>query len=94
MATYSFPALFEKDFDSEGYTVTFPDFDGCITEGDDFDEALAMAKDALSGYLYLSEEDGEEIPTPTNPKDIQIEEDAFIMMIEVKTDYIRDAKKK
>lgn len=85
-----FPAIFSSDKESEGYTVTFPDFDGCITEGDDLNEALRMAKDALGGYLYLSEEDGEEIPAPTNPKDIEVEEDEFVLMILVGTDYIRD----
>lgn len=30
MANYSFPAIFSADDEDEGYTVTFPDFDGCI----------------------------------------------------------------
>lgn len=86
MAHYSFPALFEKDSESEGYTVTFPDFDGCITEGDTLDEALYMAKDALAGYLYLSEKDGEEIPPASSSDSIEVNSDDLIFNIEVSTD--------
>ena len=30
---YIFPAVFDPDEISLGYTVTFPDLPGCITEG-------------------------------------------------------------
>lgn len=47
MAKYIFPALFEAGYeDEQGYTVTFPDLLGCITEGDTLEEAIYMAKDA------------------------------------------------
>lgn len=91
MAKYYFPAIFDPDTDNEnGFTVTFPDLPGCITEGSNMDEAVYMAKDALVGFLYGMEEDGEQIPTPSNPSNIDLPQGAFISIIEVRTDYIRD----
>lgn len=45
-----------------GFVVEFPDVPGCITEGDSLDEALYMAKDALSGWLWVALKHGDEIP--------------------------------
>lgn len=42
-------ALFE--YADDGITVTFPDLPGCITCGVTEEEALVMAKDALSVYI-------------------------------------------
>ncbi|WP_336824814.1 type II toxin-antitoxin system HicB family antitoxin [Sporosarcina sp. USHLN248] len=91
MAKYLFPAVFDPGTDgSEGFTVTFPDLPGCITEGVDMDEAIHMAKDALEGFLYGMEEDGEEIPAPSHPNNIHLAKGCFLVFIEAWTDYIRD----
>lgn len=45
-----------------GYTVTVPALPGCVTWGEDFDHALAMAQEAIEGYLELLVEDGKPIP--------------------------------
>lgn len=64
---YTFPALFEPE--AEGaYSVSFPDLDGCFTQGETYDAAYANAIDALSLYLYGMEEDGEIIPIPSIPE--------------------------
>lgn len=62
-------AVFEKD-DDGGYTVWFPDFPGCITEGDTYTEATQFAKEALELHLYALEKDNEKFPAPTAPEDI------------------------
>lgn len=90
MAKYLFPAIFDPGEDGKGYTVTFPDLPGCITEGSDISEALSMAKDALGGFLYGMEEDNEPIPQPTPPDKITPPNGGFVTLIEVRTDYIRD----
>ena len=59
--TYTFAALFTKENDG-GYSVRFPQLDGCYTQGDDFDQARCMAIDAMSLHLYGMEQDGEDIP--------------------------------
>ena len=46
-----FPAVFEPD-EQKGYTVSFPDLPGCITEGDNIEEALHMAKEVLELFIY------------------------------------------
>ncbi|MEG6567012.1 type II toxin-antitoxin system HicB family antitoxin [Thermoanaerobacterium saccharolyticum] len=89
MDRYIFPAVFESDGNG-GYTVTFPDLPGCITEGDTLDEALYMAKDALELYIYNLEEDNETIPIPTAPEKIKVPEGAFINLIEVYMPPVRD----
>lgn len=62
MAIY--PAFFE---DGEGghVVVSFPDLPGCLTQGDDETQAVAMAMDALAGHLEVLREDGDEIPAAT-----------------------------
>ncbi len=45
-----------------GFTVTVPSLPGCITFGDTLDEALAMAKEAIEGYIEILKEQGEVIP--------------------------------
>lgn len=91
MGKYLFPALFDPGADgSVGYTVTFPDLPGCITEGSDITEAMQMAKDALEGYLYGLEEDGENIPLPSSPDKITVSSGGFVSIIEAWTDIVRD----
>jgi predicted RNase H-like HicB family nuclease len=57
-------ALIHKDADSD-YSVSFPDFPGCITAGSTLDEARAMAAEALAFHIDGMREDGQEIPNPS-----------------------------
>jgi antitoxin HicB len=45
-----------------GYTVNVPSLPGCITYGEDVDEAIAMAKEAIELYIEELKERGEVIP--------------------------------
>lgn len=45
-----------------GYVVSVPALPGCVTQGDTFEEATDMIKDAMSGYLEVLKEEGEDIP--------------------------------
>lgn len=36
-----------------GFTVTVPKLPGLVTEGDSFEEAVAMVKDAIKGYVQV-----------------------------------------
>ena len=44
---YTFAAVFEKEADGR-YSVSFPQLEGCFTEGDTFEDARRMAVDAMS----------------------------------------------
>jgi antitoxin HicB len=62
----SYPARISADED--GFCVTFRDVPAAITEGDNREQALANAQDALSGALATHLEYGDEIPEPSEPK--------------------------
>ena len=61
---YNYYAVFEKEKDGK-YSIYYPDLPGCFSCGDNMEEALYMAKDALEGYLLISEEDNEFIREPS-----------------------------
>ena len=67
--------------EKEGYTVEVPDLPGCVTEGDDLADAIEMATDAASGWILGELEDGNNIPSPSQRKDIQTDDDSFINML-------------
>jgi len=49
-----------------GFTVTVPALPGCITYGDDVDEAMAMAKEAIELYVEELRDRGEDVPDDSN----------------------------
>jgi predicted RNase H-like HicB family nuclease len=51
----------EKNEDG-GYTITVPVLPGCITQGDTWEEAVANAQEAISGYIDTLKELGKPIP--------------------------------
>jgi antitoxin HicB len=51
-----------------GYVVTFPDVPEAITQGEDVEDALLRATDALTSALDFYIEGGELIPAPSKPK--------------------------
>ena len=58
---YDYTVLFEPAAEG-GYVVTCPALPGLVTEGDTLEEARAMAKDAIEGYLESLRKDGRPIP--------------------------------
>ncbi|MFQ5667931.1 MAG: type II toxin-antitoxin system HicB family antitoxin [Candidatus Binatia bacterium] len=60
-ATYHYTALFEPA-EEGGYVVHIPAL-GIATQGEDLNDARAMAEGAIRGYLECLREHGEEIPT-------------------------------
>lgn len=48
--------------DPDGYLVTCPALPGVVTQGDSFDDARAMAADAITCHLRSMIEDGLPIP--------------------------------
>jgi len=59
---YRFWALI--DTAPEGVSVRFPDLPGCLTCGDTAEQAQTAAREALEGFLYIMEQDNDEIPAP------------------------------
>lgn len=46
------------------YGVIFPELDGCVAMGTTLDEALANAAEALRDWVEVTEEHGEQVPSP------------------------------
>ena len=76
---YVFPAVFTKE--SAGFSVHFPDVDGCFTSGETLSDAMAMAEDALSLMLMAMEDDKSAIPEPSDPRKISCGENEVCSLI-------------
>ncbi len=76
-----YPAIFHKA-EEGGFWISFPDLPECLTEGDDMAQAYEMAVNALGLALTSREAEKEAIPMPSDPTDISIGKDSFLVVIE------------
>jgi antitoxin HicB len=44
------------------YTAIVPALPGCITWGENIEDAMAMVKEAIIGYIEVLQEEGEPVP--------------------------------
>jgi predicted RNase H-like HicB family nuclease len=65
MRKLTYLAVLESN-DGKGYGVFFPDIPGCVSYGDNFDQAVKMGKEALELHIYGMEKDGEPAPERTD----------------------------
>lgn len=80
MAEYVYPAVFHANSDSS-YTITFPDFPGCISEGKSLENALYMAQSALTQWMEYLAENKETAPAATPVKEISVEQSEFVNLV-------------
>lgn len=80
MAKYAYPAIFTPETDGS-YSIVFPDVDGCYTCGDNLEDGIEMAEDALALVLYGYEKEGRPIPDPSDRSTISLRENEFINYI-------------
>lgn len=80
MAKYAYPAIFTPEADG-GYSILFPDLEGCYTFGENLQDGIEMAQDALALTLYGYEKDAREIPAPSIPPTLSLNEEEFINYI-------------
>lgn len=83
---YVYPAIFTP-IPEGGFSVLVPDLPGCRTSGSTAFEALDMAEDAVSMWLWDAENNKEEIPQPSDH--IASEAPSFVNLIKVDTDEYR-----
>lgn len=86
---YVYPALFS--YDEDGISIEFPDLPGCFSCADTDEEALYMAEDVLGLWMVELEENNEEIPSPTNLKDIEVEDNQKTVLVSVWMPTVRKA---
>lgn len=84
---YIYPAIF--DYEEDGISISFPDLPGCFSSGDNDEDAVRSAKEALSLHIYSMEEDKDIIPNPTPFSKIKVEKNQIVVPIEVWMPYHR-----
>lgn len=80
MAKYAYPAIFTLEEDGT-YSIIFPNLEGCYTCGDNLEDGIEMAEDALALTLYGYETDGRTIPAASTLKTISTPENSFVNFI-------------
>lgn len=80
MSKLFYPAMFHEA-EEGGFWISFPDMPECLTEGDDMQQAYERAVEALGLALVSREEDGEELPIPSEIGEIR-NEDGTIVIVE------------
>ena len=80
MAKYVYPAIFTPE-KKGGYSISFPDVEGCFTQGKDMADSIEMASDALCLMLYHMEERNEDIPAASNIKAVKCAADEIVKLI-------------
>lgn len=79
MSKHFYPAVFTKE--ETGYSVRFPDLEGCFTEGDTIEEAYDMAAEAMG--LYLKQSEGVfSFPKAQDVNNIKISANETVVLIE------------
>ena len=79
MSKHFYPAVFTKE--ETGYSVRFPDLEGCFTEGDTIEEAYDMAVEAMG--LYLKQSEGVfSFPKAQDVNNIKISANETVVLIE------------
>lgn len=76
-----YPSIFHIA-EEGGFWVTFPDLPECMTQGDDMQNAYEMAVDALGLALTSRKQEHQDIPVPSQPKDITVSENEYCIIIE------------
>ncbi len=77
MAKYVYPAVFTPE-ENGGYSVVFPDLEGCYTCGENLEEGLEMAQDVLALVLYGYEKDNRKIPAPSDRGSLEVSGKEFV----------------
>ncbi len=69
-----YPAIFQEE-NVGGYSIFFPDVEGCYTQAENMEDGYKMAVEAL-------EDNKIELPKASTPNNIKMEKDQFVIVIE------------
>lgn len=68
MAQYHFSVVLEPDREEpHRYNVRVPALPGCLTYGESIEDALAYAREAITGYVESLVAGGEPVPAESQP---------------------------
>lgn len=68
----SYKILLHKEPEGR-YTVTVPSLPGCVTYGENVEDAISMAREAIELYIEELKERGEPIPDDSNAIEYSIQ---------------------
>ena len=94
----TYPVIFYKNKENEGYTVVFPDLEYGATEGRNETEAVQMSQDYIGSWLYEDYLENNTFPKSSRLDEITVEDDkfsdmshSFVKLIEVDLkEYVRN----
>ena len=75
-----YPVIFHPE--EVGYSTFVPDIDGCFSQGDTMNEAVAMTQEAIGLMLEDCFQSDQPLPAPSQPGTLHLEEGEFITMVE------------
>lgn len=76
---FYYPAVFQKE--DVGYSVWVPDIQGCVTQGDNFEEAVNYITEVIGLCLETALERGEKPPVPSSPETVKVEDNQFVSVV-------------
>lgn len=88
MAKYVFPAVFHSA-EEGGFCISFPDIEGCYTQGEDIADGLKMAEDALALMLTEYEDSHKEVPVPSKINSLILSDGDFASYVSCDTTLYR-----
>jgi predicted RNase H-like HicB family nuclease len=68
--------------EEKGFTVYVPDFD-INTQGDDLAEAIYMARDAIGLMGIDMQDDGKDLPVPSDVKTVNVADGDLLSLVDV-----------
>jgi len=77
---YIYPAIFHPNADGS-YTITYPDLEGCVSEGKTLANAMYMSQSALTQWLKYLIDKSIEIPMASSVKDVAVAGDEFVNLV-------------
>jgi len=84
---YVYPAVFRPE--ERGFSICFPDVRMGGTQGDDIPDGLEMAHDFLVGAMIMLEDEGKEIPKPSDISALALNDGEFASFVSVNTEEYR-----
>lgn len=76
-ATYTVVLMRGED---GGYSVSVPALKGCYTQGDNVDDALANAREAIQCHVEALAMDGDPIPQDAEAFDVEVDEATEVLV--------------
>lgn len=77
---YYYPAILQKE--DVGYSAWLYDIEGCISQGDTFEETIENLKEALGLFFEDYKENEAQIPTASDPEKIKLETNQMLVVME------------